>query len=516
LDRPAFDIGVLSGRLKDKHAPIADGGDDMPDEIGAGDAPRRNPSELALDAIRPLANLPVFFRLTGRRVVLAGGSEAAAWKAELLAASGADVAVFAPAPSPKMLETAGRHPQIALFPRDWAAADLNGATLAVADAASAEEAEAFARAARAAGAPVNVIDQPEFCDFSFGTIVNRSPLVIGISTDGAAPVFGQALRARIEALIPANFAAWAQAAKEWRPQFSELAAAFRQRRNFWERFATLALSSAGRKPRSDDLAGLLAAADADKGAGAKGEVVLVGGGPGDAELLTLKAVRALQSADVILFDDLISPAVLELARREAQRINVGKRGHGPSVGQADISALLVELGLAGKKVVRLKGGDPAVFGRTNEEIAAARAAGIACTIVPGITAALAAAASLGLSLSERDRARRIQFITAHAADGSLPARLDWPALVDPGATTAVYMGVKTLPALARRLLEEGLDPMTPAVMIENASLPEERRFVAPLADMPALIAAAAPTGPCMLLYGQTLDRIQSAKGETLP
>jgi uroporphyrin-III C-methyltransferase / precorrin-2 dehydrogenase / sirohydrochlorin ferrochelatase len=486
----------------------------MPDDLGArsefaGDsAPRRNPSERALDAIRPLANLPVFFKLTGRRAAVAGGSEAAAWKAELLAASGADVAVFSPAPSPKMLETAGRHPRIAIFLRAWEPGDLAGAALAVADAASPEEAEAFAQAARRAGAPVNVIDQPEYCDFSFGTIVNRSPLVIGISTDGAAPVFGQALRARIEALIPANFAAWARAAKEWRPQFSELGAAFRGRRNFWERFATLALSSAGRKPGLRDLDSLMAASVGEKEDG-KGQVVLVGGGPGDAELLTLKAVRALQSADVILFDDLVSPAVLELARREAQRVNVGKRGHGPSVGQADISALLVSLGLAGKKVVRLKGGDPAIFGRTNEEIAAAQAAGIECTIIPGITAALAAAASLGLSLSERDRARRIQFITAHAADGSLPERLDWPALVDPGATTAVYMGVKTLPALARRLLDEGLDPATPAVMIENASLPEERRFIAPIAEMPALIVAAAPTGPCMLLYGRTLDRAKN-------
>ena len=173
---------------------MTDSADDMPDELGAQSdfaadgAPRSSPSELALDAIRPLANLPVFFKLTGRRAVLAGGSEAAAWKAELLAASGADVAVFAPSPSSKMLETAGRYPQIAIFLRAWAPADLEGAALAVGDAAALEEAEAFAVAAREVGAPVNVIDRPEFCDFSFGTIVNRSPLVIGISTDGAAPV----------------------------------------------------------------------------------------------------------------------------------------------------------------------------------------------------------------------------------------------------------------------------------------------------------------------------------------
>jgi uroporphyrin-III C-methyltransferase/precorrin-2 dehydrogenase/sirohydrochlorin ferrochelatase len=488
---------------------MPDEGDDRP---AADAASRRAPSELTLDAIRPLANLPVFFKLTGRRVALAGGSDAAAWKAELLAAAGARVSVYAASPSEKMRQTAARHPQIAVEARGWAAGDFLDAALVVGEAANATEARAIAEAARRAGAPVNVIDRPEFCDFSFGAIVNRSPLVIGISTDGGAPVFGQALRARIEALMPANFAAWAQAAKQWRPQFARAAPGFRQRRGFWERFARLALASAGRPPAQGDLDGLLAASAQETEIAGKGEVVLVGGGPGDSELLTLKAVRALQSADVILFDDLVAPAALDLARREAQRINVGKRGHGPSVGQADISALLVELGLAGKKVVRLKGGDPGVFGRANEEIAAARAAGVECLVIPGVTAALAAAASLGLSLSERDRARRIQFITAHAADGSLPAGLDWSALIDPGATTAVYMGVRTLPALAQRLLAEGLDPQTPAVMIENASLPEERRFVAALGDLPALVAAAAPRGPCILLYGRTLDHANAIPG----
>ena len=484
----------------------------VPSDLATDGAPRRGPSERALDAIRPLANLPVFFKLAGRRVVVAGGTDAAAWKAELLAAAGAEVVVFSPSPSPKMLETAARHPAIAIFPRDWVAGDLIGAALAVGAGADVGEAEAFARASRQARTPVNVIDRPEFCDFSFGAIVNRSPLVIGISTDGAAPVFGQALRARIEALIPTSFAAWAQAAKDWRSRFAQRAAGLRERRDFWERFARLALANAGRQPNAGDLDDLMAASAGEAGPQSSGQVVLVGAGPGDAELLTMKAVRALQSADVILFDDLVPPAVLDLARREAQRINVGKRGHGPSVGQADISALLATLGQAGNKVVRLKGGDPGVFGRANEEIAAARAAGVACAIIPGITAAFAAAASLGLSLSERDRARRIQFITAHAADGSLPAGLDWPALIDPGATTAVYMGVKTLPALVERLLAEGLDPRTPAVMIENASLPEERRLVAPLFEMPAVVAEAAPTGPCLLLYGRTLARAPTGPG----
>jgi len=482
----------------------------MPDQIDSGAGVRRTPSEQALDAIRPLANLPVFFKLTGRRVVLAGDSHSAAWKAELLAAAGAHVAVYAPSPSLRMLETAKRHPQISIVERQWRPSDLAGAALAVCDAADFDEAAAFRDAAHRGGAPVNIVDKPDYCDFSFGAIVNRSPLVIGIATDGGAPVFGQALRARIEALIPENFAHWAGAAKDWRARIATLAPSFRQRRNFWERFARLALANAGRAPCEDDLAALMAATSGEIAAPAKGHITLVGAGPGDAELLTLKAVRALQSADVILFDDLVSPSVLELARREAQRINVGKRGHGPSVGQADISALLVSLGLEGKRIVRLKGGDPAVFGRANEETAAARAAGIGYSVVPGITAAFAAAASLGISLSERDRARRIQFITAHAADGSLPRDFDWRALVDRDAATGVYMGVKTLPALVERLLSEGLDPATPAAMVENASLPGERRFIAPIGQMPELIAREAPTGPCMLLYGQTLDRAGQA------
>ena len=481
----------------------------MPDQtqtLATSVGQRRTPSEQALEAIRPLANLPVFFKLTDRRVVLAGGSDGAAWKAELLAAAGARVDVFAPDPGARMLATAERHARINLVERRWLAGDLKGAALAICDAADAEEGRAFRDAAHGAGAPVNVVDKPEFCDFSFGAIVNRSPLVIGISTDGGAPVFGQALRARIEALIPESFAHWARAAKDWRGRLAALAPGFRQRRNFWERFATVALASAGRAPADADLTALMAAASGDIAAPARGHVTLVGAGPGDAELLTLKAVRALQSADVILFDDLVSPSVLELARREAQRINVGKRGHGPSVGQADISALLVTLGLEGKRIVRLKGGDPAVFGRANEETAAARAAGVDYSVVPGVTAAFAAAAALGVSLSERDRARRIQFITAHAADGTLPKDFDWRALVDPDAATCVYMGVKTLPALVQRLIAEGLDPKTPAAMVENASLPHERRFVAPIAEMPDLIAREAPSGPCMLLYGQTLDR----------
>ena len=218
-------------------------------------------------------------------------------------------------------------------------------------------------------------------------------------------------------------------------------------------------------------------------------------------------LRALQSADVVLYDDLVSPRVVEMARREAQRINVGKRGYKPSCTQEDISALIVSLALEGKRVARLKGGDPMIFGRANEEIAALRKAGIPVEVVPGVTSASAAAAGLLASLTERDLARRVQFITAHGRDGHLPKDLDWRALADPRATTAVYMGVKTLAELAERLIAEGLPPETPAAMVERASWPDERVLRSTIAQLGAVIAREKPKGPCLILIGAAIGEI---------
>jgi uroporphyrin-III C-methyltransferase/precorrin-2 dehydrogenase/sirohydrochlorin ferrochelatase len=321
-------------------------------------------------------------------------------------------------------------------------------------------------------------------------------------------VFAQVIRARLEALIPESFAQWAQAARELRKKLAALALDFRQRRNFWELFADRAMASAGHGPEAADFEAL-AAARAESAAPARGKIVLVGAGPGDPDLLTLKALRALQSADVVLFDRL-APRVLELARREARRIDVGKRGEAASMKQAEISALLVSLAREGKTVVRLKGGDPSIFGRANEEIEAARQAGVPLTIIPGVTTALAAAAELGVSLSDPTKARRVQFVTAHDSDGVLPKGLQWRALVDPDATTAVYMGSRTLPALVARLIEEGLDPATPAVMMENVSLPSARRHFATISKLPALIEGRAKS-PSLLLYGRALGVWTSAR-----
>ncbi|MBV1704466.1 MAG: uroporphyrinogen-III C-methyltransferase [Hyphomicrobiales bacterium] len=466
--------------------------------------------------IEALATLPLFHKLRGRRALVAGAGQGAIWKVELLVAAGALVDVVAPAPSEEARDfVAALAPAATLHARRWTEADFADRALAIGDCADDDEAAAFARAARAAGALVNVVDKPAFCDVQFGSIVNRSPLVVGISTDGAAPVFGQALRTAVETLLPHGFKDWARAARDWRGAVAKLGLDFRGRRNVWERFAAMALARPERGPDAAERDAFLAAAGQDAAAPARGRVALVGAGPGDPELVTLKAARLLRSADVVLYDDLVDPRVVEMARREAERIHVGKRGRMPSVAQAAISGLLVELARAGKRVVRLKGGDPLVFGRAGEEIAALAKAGYGVEIVPGITAASGAAAALRVSLTHRDHARRLQFVTAHDRGGELPTDLDWRALVDPAATTVVYMGVRTLPALVGRLLAEGVAPDTPAAFVERATQTGERILRASLSELPALVAAAAPEGPCLTLYGRAIGEADVAAALSL-
>jgi uroporphyrin-III C-methyltransferase/precorrin-2 dehydrogenase/sirohydrochlorin ferrochelatase len=462
----------------------------------------RTPAEIRSTRIGALARLPVFFALEDKRVVVAGGSPAATWKAELLSAAGARVEVFALAPSEEMLALAAAPPRgvVILHDRNWTPDDFAGAAIAVANCADDEEAARFAAAARATGVPVNVIDRPAFCDFSFGAIVNRSPLVIGISTDGASPVFGQAIRAKIEALIPKGFARWADAARAWRPRVQALALPFRGRRNFWERFTERAVAAPNAAPTDADLDALLEPTPAAN----SGSVILVGAGPGDPELLTLRAVRALQSAEVILFDDLVAPDILDFARREAKKMLVGKTGHAPSCKQDDINALMISLAKAGRRVVRLKGGDPMIFGRADEEIAACRAAAIAVEVVPGITTAQGAASRLLVSLTRRGKARRVQYLTGHGRDGKLPADIDWASVADPAVTTVVYMPSKTLPELVANAVQAGLDPATPAVAVERATRADERVIAATIADLPARLAAEALSGPVIVMIGRAL------------
>ncbi|MCW0233761.1 MAG: siroheme synthase CysG [Ferrovibrio sp.] len=453
--------------------------------------------------IGALAKLPVFLDLQGRRAVIAGGTAAAAWKAELLAAAGAAVTVYAEDSSAEMQAL-----DMKIITRRWQPADLKDATLAIIDAEDADAAAAFHVAAKAAGAICSAIDKPDHCDVQFGAIVNRSPVVIGISTDGAAPILAQAIRRRIETLLPATLGAWAAAAKRIRKTVAERLPVGGLRRAFWERFAERAFLEA-QVPADIEIQPAKAAANR-----IGGHVTLVGAGPGDAELLTLKAMRALQAADVILFDDLVSDEVLELARREAKRMMVGKRGGRASCRQEDINALMIKLARQGKRVVRLKAGDPMVFGRAGEEIAALDAAGIPVAVIPGITAALAAASSLGVSLTHRDAAHSVRFVTGHSRQGHLPDDLDWRGLADPETSLMVYMGGRTGGAFAAKLIAEGLAPATPVAVVSAVSRADETRWCGRLSDLGAALLEIGVEQPVLVGIGQVFAaaRVQAAGG----
>jgi uroporphyrin-III C-methyltransferase / precorrin-2 dehydrogenase / sirohydrochlorin ferrochelatase len=472
----------------------------------------REPQDVPAPRLGPLARLPVFLSLEGKRAVVAGGTPAAAWKAELLSASGARVEVYTTDICEELQQLADDPPRgaIVISRCAWSAENLASAAVAVGAFENDEGAAAFASAARAAGVPVNVIDRPAFCDFSFGAIVNRSPLVIGISTDGAAPVFAQAIRAKLEAMLPKGFADWAAAAARWRGALKLEGLSFAARRRFWQVFTAHAVANPDQEPTQADFDGFVAEV---KGLGASvesGSVTLVGAGPGDPELLTLRAVRALQSADVILFDDLVSREVMDFARREARKMLVGKTGFGPSCTQEDINSLMVNLAKQGKRVVRLKGGDPLIFGRAAEEIAACEAANIAIDVVPGITSVQGAAARLGIALTDRKKARRLQYVTGHAKHGGLPADVDWKSLADPSTTTAVFMPTRTLAALAEKAIAEGLDPDTPALAISRATRPDQAVVTAPIGELAERLAQAGLPGPVLVMIGRALK----SRGET--
>jgi uroporphyrin-III C-methyltransferase/precorrin-2 dehydrogenase/sirohydrochlorin ferrochelatase len=355
---------------------------------------QRRPRQARTPRMQALARLPIFLDLEGKRALVAGNGAPVAWKVELLSASGADVEVFTEYPCEELRALTADAPRASVTVRErgWRTGDFTDAAVAVGGFDNEADAERFTAAARTAGVPVNVIDQPAYCDFSFGAIVNRSPLVIGISTEGAAPVFAQAIRAKLEAVLPRGFARWADAARGWRKWVQSAGVSSAARRRFWQLFAACAMNHPAHEPAPSDFDALFQIA---KGQAAQaGAVTLVGAGPGDPELLTLRAVRALQTADIILVDELVSSDILDFARREAKKMLVGATGDGSACEQDEMNGLMVALAKAGRRVVRLTGGEATTFGRAREEIAVCRAAGIAVEIVPGIGAAEAAAARL--------------------------------------------------------------------------------------------------------------------------
>ena len=485
---------------------------------------RRGPARLA-----PLSVLPLFADLRGRPVLVVGGGEGAAWKAELLAAAGAHVRLVLGGGEEGFCEAArelaSRARNVRVTDRAWTAHDLAGLgppdatgiapdrpVLALIDTPCHGEAGAFAALARAMGVTVNAIDKPVHGDVTFGSIVNRSPIVVGISTDGAAPILGQAIRQRIETLLPPGLADWAGAMRRSRSRVMAMLPDRSRRRAFFERFADRAFRQAFPEGADDPILDLAVAAS-DAPDEPVGHVTLVGAGPGGAGLLTLDAVRALQSADIVLFDALVGEDVLELARREARRMLVGKRAGRESCRQEDINALMLKLARQGRRVVRLKSGDPMVFGRAGEEIEALEREGVTHAIVPGVTAAQALAASLGMSLTHRAHARSLRLVTGHGAKGGLPDDLDWPGLADPATTLVVYMGARTARSLAERLVASGLPPDTPAAAVSALTRPEERRWIGRIDALADGVATLDADQPIAIAIGDALRFARTAEAE---
>lgn len=454
---------------------------------------------------------PVFMRVDGRRVTIVGGGEEALAKARLLSQSSAELRIVAESVEPELAAfiAAGHAVHVAAA---YDASLITGSALVF--AATGEEAadRRVSDDARRLGLVVNAVDRPELCDFFTPALVNRAPVAVAIGTEGAGPVLAQMIRARVDQMLPPSLGALAGLAASLRDAVDAALPRGQVRRRFWKNFFQGSPARAVAAGEADEAAraasSLLAA-----GGAARGHVALVGAGPGAADLLTLRAQRLLMEADVILYDALVPDAVVAMGRRDAERVSVGKRKGCHSKSQEQINRLLVELAGEGKAVVRLKSGDPLVFGRAGEEMQALRDAGISYEIVPGVTSAFAAAAEFELPLTLRGVTSSMVFTTGHDLKGrSLP---DWAKLAIAGATVAVYMGRSVAAEVAERLIDAGLSPDTAVAVVENASLPGSRRFHGILSDLPSLQARGDLDGPVMTIIGDAVAGADFSRSEPL-
>ncbi len=463
-----------------------------------------------------MRHFPIFIDLDDQRVVLSGGGAAALAKLRLIAKTNARVEVFATAPHTEIADMAAEG-LITLHDRTVGAADIDGAALVYAATGDEAEDARVAALARAAGVLVNVVDNLDQSAFITPAIVDRDPVTVAIGTEGAAPVLARAIKRDVEARLPARLGILARIGKAARGAAEALPGGG-LRRAFWQAFyfehGPRALARGGTAAAKDALADLI---EKFRTATQTGHVDLVGAGPGDPELLTLKARAALDAADVVIYDRLVAPEILELARREAEIISVGKAGFGPSTPQSTINDLVVDHARKGAQVVRLKSGDPTVFGRLDEEIEALEAADISWAIVPDITAASAAAAALGQSLTKRGRNSSVRLLTGHDMRGF--AEHDWRALARPGEVAAIYMGKRSARFWLGRMLMHGADPATPLSIVENASRPDQRILATTLADLEPALSRAGLTGPALIFHGlsprRTAETLVSLKEQEL-
>ncbi len=446
--------------------------------------------------------LPVFLDIRKRDCLVVGGGEVAARKIDLLRRAGASVTVCAPLLCPVLAKLAAEG---AVRYRNgvFTAADVTGFDLVVAATDDAAVNAAAAEAARVRAIPVNVVDEPALCSFIFPAIVDRSPLLIAVSTGGAAPVLARTLRARLETLFPAAYGRLAALLQRFRPLIRSSISDAGQRRRFFEKAVDGPISELVFAGREEEAAALLQQSLQAQDAAPRGEVSLIGAGPGDPDLLTFRALRLMQRADVVLYDRLVAPAILDLVRRDAERIYVGKRRDYHALRQEEINQVMVRLAQEGKRVVRLKGGDPFIFGRGGEEIATLAEEGIPFQVVPGITAANGCAAYAGIPLTHRDHAHSVLFVTGHLR-GEEGINLDWQTLVRPAQTLVIYMGLTGLDLICRELVRHGMGPDMPAALIEHGTTADQRVFAATLSELPDLVARNEVRAPTLLIVGEVV------------
>ena len=447
--------------------------------------------------------LPIFMDLRDRATLVVGGNELAARKAGLLLSAGARVEVVCPRPLVSAWADLPGQERILHRQEDYAATHLEGKSIVM--AASGDEAldQAVSDEARRRGIPVNVPDRPKACSFILPSIIDRSPIVVAVSSGGDAPVLSRLLRARLETLIPAAYGRLASLAGRFRERVRGVIERGDERRKFWEKVFLSPVAEMVFSGREAEADARLEAMLTDSAALAPtGEVYLVGAGPGNPDLLTFRALRLMQQADVVVYDRLVSSDILEMCRRDADRIYVGKERDNHALPQDEINLLLARLALEGKRVLRLKGGDPFIFGRGGEEIETLREHGVTFQVVPAITAAAGVASYAGIPLTHRDYSQALVFVTGHLKDNSMD--LDWDMLARPHQTIVVYMGLKGLSHLCEKMMEHGLAPDTPIAVVQQGTTLNQKVVIGALSNMPEKVAAAALKAPTLIIIGQVV------------
>ena len=448
--------------------------------------------------------LPIFLKLQATPALVVGGGDVAERKIDLLLRAKARVTVISPSlgDTVRRLKDQGK---VVWIEACFDPAHLAGARIVIAATDDPKVNQSVSESARALGIPVNVVDQPALCTFTVPSIVDRSPVIIAIGTGGASPVLARMLKARLETLIPAAYGRLAGLASEFRDRVKKTFETVAARRGFWEevfqgQVAELIFSGKENQARTE-LERMIAVSDPNEYH--RGEVYLVGAGPGDPDLLTFRALRLMQRADVVLYDRLVAPAIVDLVRRDAERIYVGKEKSNHVVPQGEINQLLLKLANEGKRVLRLKGGDPFIFGRGGEEIEDLVAQGIPFQVIPGITAAAGCASYAGIPLTHRDHAQACLFVTGHLKDGSVD--LNWEALCQPDQTVVVYMGLTGLESICRELIRHGRDPSTPAALIQQGTTLNQKVIAASLETLPSEVARADIKPPTLLIVGSVVS-----------